>query len=202
MSTQKLVSTAQTDYLRQMANGKGVTRADFQWGLNNGPVARMLDNLKVQVRGIPLPPLPRTHIVKTVINPHYPWPEAIRAGAPQTSPHSAVWALPSVGIHALDNEVLLLNMPLDTYSLDVVDQWNAGRLRPLSALQLLGVGENNMKLCRELGMEKFRIVSTQKHDPHQRHHYTLTYEGFCRCFDFEWRGSIGQPNDWFAFMIL
>ncbi len=56
MSKKMLVSSNQTDAVRDMANAKGVTRAQFQAAQDDGRIARFLDTLKVDPTALTPPP--------------------------------------------------------------------------------------------------------------------------------------------------
>jgi len=171
MSKNTLVTSNQTDAVRNMANAKGVTRAQFQAAQDDGRIARFLDTLKVDVNNVDLatltsPPGARLHIVRIRFKPDREWQEAINAAGPNTPDNYNVRKVgdqyPPTGTEEIEEDLILLNFP-NGDGFDKARAWaQSKQLEDTVPREVFVIGEQHPKLHEELGQNPMYVVATKE----------------------------------------
>jgi len=210
MSKKLLVTPGQTNAVRDMANAKGVTRAEFQAAQDDGRIARFLDTLKVDVKNIDLatltpPPGARLHTVRISFKPDREWQEAINAAGPNTPSDYNVRKVgdqyPPTGTEEIEEDLILLNFPKGDGFFDRALAWAASKqLQNTVPREVFAIGEQHPKLYEKLGQNSMYVAATKE----------CTFGGDrCACYvwwndskrgaNLRWVGNFGSSRDWFAF---
>lgn len=204
MSKNTLVTSNQTDAVRNMANAKGITRVQFQAAQDDGRIGRFLDTLKVDPTELTPPPGARLHTVRIRFKPDREWQEAINAAGPNTPDNYNVRKvgdqyLPT-GTEEIEEYLILLNFP-NGDGFDVAHVWaQSKQLEDTLPREVFAIGEHHPKLHEELGQNPMYVAATKE----------CTFEGFrnacCvwwldsrREAYLDWVGNFDVSRDWFAF---
>ena len=207
----KLVTVAQAEQLRKMANEKRVDREVFQTKLlDNGMMSHVLDAIKEGTSitfGVPLvPPLGgRIHPLKVKFQLDQEWQAAINVAGPGTSDNYNVRKVgnlyPPTGVGIIEEELILLNYPKGGGSWDKALAWaEQFRLRRTDPRRVFAVGKDHPKFNYELGVNPTYVVATEE----------CTFGGPRQACSVWWLGSecyaglswvedYGRASDWFAF---
>jgi len=204
MSKNTLVTSNQTDAVRDMANAKGVTRAQFQVAQDDGRFARFLDTLKVDLTALKPPPGARLHTVRIRFKPDREWQEAVNAAGPNTPSDYNVRKVadqyPPSGTEEIEEDLILLNFPKGD-GFDAARAWaRSKQLEDTVPREVFAIGEQHPKLHEELGQNPMYVAATKE----------CTFEGdrgACyvwwddsgRGADLYWVENFGSSYDWFAF---
>ncbi len=204
MSNKTLVTSNQTDAVRNMANAKGVTRAQFQAAQDDGRIARFLDTLKVDPAAFTPPPGARLHTVRIRFKPNREWLEAVNAAGPNTPSDYNVGKVgdqyPSTGTEEIEEYLILLNFP-NGDGFDAARAWaQSKQLEDTVPHEVFAIGEQHPKLQEVLGQNPMYVVATKE----------CSFEGLRgACFvwwlgskcgaSLRWVGGFDRSSGWFAF---
>lgn len=199
-----LVTSNQTDAVRDMANAKRVTRAQFTAAMDDGRIARFLDTLKVDPTALTPPPGARLHTVRIRFKPDREWQEAINAAGPNTPSDYNVRKVgdqyPPTGTEEIEEDLILLNFP-NGDGFDAALAWaKSKQLENTVPREVFAIGEQHPKLHIELGQNPMYVAATKE----------CTFEGHRGACYVWWddlkRGAyLGRVEDfsygggWFAF---
>jgi hypothetical protein len=199
-----LVTSNQTDAVRDMANAKGVTRAQFQMAQDDGRIARFLDTLKVDPTALTPPPGARLHTVRIRFKPDREWQEAINDAGPNTPSDYNIRKvgdqyLPT-GTEEIVEDLILLNFP-NGDGFDAALAWaREKKLENTVPREVFAIGEQHPKLHEELGQNPMYVAATKE----------CSFGG-CRiaCYVWwydskrgaylDWVGNFVSSGVWFAF---
>lgn len=203
MSKNTLVTSNQTDAVRNMANAKGVTRAQFQMAQDDGRIARFLDTLKVDPTAPTPLPGARLHTVRIRFKPDREWQEAINAAGPNTPSDYNVRKVgdqyPPTGTEEIEEDLILLHFP-NGDGFDAARAWTQTKqLEDTVPREVFAIGEQHPKLHEELGQNPMYVAATKE----------CTFKGRLACYvwwddsergaNLSWVGSFDNSRVWFAF---
>jgi hypothetical protein len=204
MSKNTLVTSNQTDAVRNMANAKGVTRAQFQAAQDDGRIARFLDTLKVDPTALTPPPGACLHTVHIRFKPDREWQESINAAGPNTPNDYNVRKVgdqyPPTGTEEIEEDLILLNFE-NGDGFDAALAWaKSKQLENTVPREVFAIGEQHPKLHEELGQNPMYVAATKE----------CTFVGYCNTCYVWWRGSkrkvglfwvenFDNSHIWFAF---
>lgn len=204
MSKNTLVTSNQTDAVRDMANAKRVTRAQFTAAMDDGRIGRFLDTLKVDPTAITPPPGARLHTVRIRFKPDLKWQEAINAAGPNTPSDYNVRKVgdqyPPTGTEEIEEDLVLLNFP-NGDGFDAALTWAASKqLENTVPREVFVIGEQHPKLHEELEQNPMYVAATKE----------CTFGGSRRACVAWWNDSgrkaylgwvenFGSSYGWFAF---
>lgn len=199
-----LVTSNQTDAVRDMANAKRVTRAQFTAAMDDGRIGRFLDTLKVDPTAITPPPGARLHTVRIRFKPDSEWQEAINAAGLDTPNHYNVRKVgdqyPPTGTEEIEEDLILLNF-LNGDGFDKALAWAASKqLENTVPREVFAIGEQHPKLHEEFRQNPMYVAATKE----------CTFGGLrLACYvwwvdserraDLRWVESFGSSDAWFAF---
>lgn len=199
-----LVTTNQVNAVRDMANAKGVTRAQFQAAMDDGRIARFLDTLNEDQTTLIPPTGARLHTVHIRFKPDREWQDAINAAGPNTPGNYNVRKVGDQYLPTetgeIEEDLILLNFPSGN-GFDAAHAWaREKKLENTVPREVFAIGEQHPKLHDELGQNLMFVVATKE----------CTFEGDRRaCYVWwggserearlRWVGSFGNGSDWFAF---
>jgi len=204
--TIKAVTAAQLAQVGKMAAEKGVGKDAFQQhGLDDGTLARVLDQIKNDHVLTQLSPLPggRLHIVRVQVDRSRDWREAINVAGPDTPADSTVCKVgdlyPSAAAKG-EEELILLNFPEGgswEKACDWADQSGLVRTHPR---QVFATGEHSPNFHRELGLSLMYVVATTECTfEGGRQACYVRWDGLGRETGLGWLEGFGDASDWFAF---
>ena len=204
MSKNTLVTSNQTDTVRDMANAKRVTRAQFTAAMDDGRIARFLDTLKIDPTELTPPPGARLHTVRIRFKPDREWQESIDAAGPNTPSDYNVRKVgdqyPPTGTEEIEEDLILLNFP-NGDGFDAALAWaKSKQLENTVPREVFVIGEQHPKLHEELGQNLMHVAATKE----------CTFGGnryacYVWWFDSERKASLlwvlhfDNSCDWFAF---
>lgn len=204
MSKKMLVSSNQTDAVRDMANAKGVTRAQFQAAQDDGRIARFLDTLKVDPTALTPPPGVRLHTVRIRFKPDREWQESINAAGPNTPSDYNVRKVgdqyPPTGTEEIEEDLILLNFP-NGDGFDAALAWaKSKQLENTVPREVFAIGEQHPKLHEELGQNPMYVAATKECTfGGDRGACCVWWDGSERGVDLDWVSGFDNSSDWFAF---
>ncbi|MEA2715484.1 MAG: hypothetical protein QOG91_512 [Candidatus Parcubacteria bacterium] len=186
--SQRLVTSQQVSYVRQLINDQRFGRAAFQDILDNGVVVRLLDYFKVINKATIRTDIVRTHVVRIEVRPERHSPAAI------------------------DQNVILVNFPLNGGSYDLACAWaeNMG-LEKTDASQISAISEQHPALYKQLGFTEnpcgaylMYIAATAVH---QDKVHTLVWQksrddhgAVTKKLGSFWAAHMSATYAWFAFL--
>jgi hypothetical protein len=203
MSKSLLVTSGQMEAVRQMANEKGISRSQFQQGLDDGGLSRYLDTLKFG--GITIPPGARIHLLTGVtVTLDQDWQEAVNTAGPNTPADYNVRKVGDLYKPTGKGKVVC-----DYVALNFTrgDGWQAAlawakeqKLESTTPREAFVVAEHNPTLHKVLGQNPMRLAATTE----------CTFGGFRRAGGVWWRDAKSGANlhwvsyfglgyDWFLF---
>lgn len=204
MSKKTLVTSNQTDAVRDMANAKGVTRAQFQVAQDDGRIARFLDTLKVDPTALTPPPGARLHTVHIRFKPDREWQESINTAGPNTPSDYNVRKVgdqyPATGTEEIEEDLILLNFP-NGDSFDKALAWaKSQHLENTVPREVFAIGEQHPKLHDVLGQNPMYVVATKECTfEGDRSACYVWWFGSLREADLSWVRYFDHSSDWFAF---
>ncbi len=209
MSKKMLVTSNQTDAVRDMANAKGVTRAEFQAAQDDGRIARFLNSLKgcansTDLTGLTPPPGARLHIVRIHFKPDYEWQEAVNAAGPNTPSDYNVRKVgdqyPPAGTEEIEEDLILLNFP-NGDGFDAALAWAASKqLEKTVPREVFAIGEQHPKLHEVLGQNPMYVAATKECTfGGFRHACCVWWYGSGREARLPWVKRFAYSRAWFAF---
>lgn len=200
-----LVTSNQTDSVRDMANAKGVTRAQFQAAQDDGRVARFLDSLKVDSKAVVPPQGARIHTLRVRVKLDRLWQEAVNAAGPNTPGNYNVRKVGDqyapTGTEEIEEDLILLNYPQGDGNWDKALAWaQIQGLKNTVPREVFAIGEQYPKLHNELGLNPMYVVATTE----------CTFEGNrLACYvwwgdsdrgaNLDWVSNFVSSDVWFAF---
>jgi hypothetical protein len=209
MSKKMLVSSNQTDAVRDMANAKGVTRAQFQAAQDDGRIARFLDTLKIDVNNIDLATLTppsgaRLHTIRIRFKPDREWQEAVNAAGPNTPDNYNVRKVgdqyPPTGTEEIEEDLILLNFP-NGDGFDKARAWaQSKQLEDTVPREMFAIGEQYPKLHEELGQNPMYVAATKESTfGGDRLACYIWWRDSKREARLNWVLNFGHRHVWFAF---
>lgn len=204
MGKKTLVTSNQTDSVRDMANDKGVTRAQFQQALDDGTIARFLDSLKTGTAGITLPQGARIHIVRVKVKLDRPWQEAVNAAGPNTPDNYNVRKVgdqyPPTGIEEVEEDLVMINYPKgDGYDKALAWAQTQG-LEHTVPREVFAIGEQHPNLHTELGLNPmYAVATTECSFGGGRRACCVWWVVSDRKAHLVWVGYFGSSGGWFVF---
>ncbi len=161
----KLVTSSQSDSVRNMAIDKGVSRQQFQQALDNGSFSRFLDSLKLELKDIQPPKGARVRVLTVKVNQEREWQEAIDAASTKTMVYHNVRKIgrqyPPVEMGTIEQEIILLNFPNGGGNWDKALRWAKSKgLNRTNPREVFAIGEHNPALHTKLGQNPMYVVAT------------------------------------------
>lgn len=207
----KPVTTAQLEQVRKMAREKGVSREQFQNGLDNGTLATALNAMKqgTRITLLPIvepPPGGRIHTVRVPVVLDRSWPEAVRAAGPDIPDSDSVWRVEDfylrTGSGQVEQEVVLLNFGSKGGNWNKAQAWAKHyALKQSVSRQVLAIGEHKSELHRKLGMDPLCVVATKEFSfVGRRRACGVWWSGARRGAGLVWVSDCGRAPVWFAFV--
>ena len=200
----KPVTLNQAKAVMNMANEKGVGRGLFQEALDDGSIARFLDDLKQGLGGLVPPPGARLHVVRARVKHGREWQEAVDAAGPNTPSHYNVRKVadlyPPVNTEETEKNYVLLNFPNgDGYDKALAWAQSVG-LKPTVPREVFAIGEHNPDLHQTLACNPMYVVATTEctFGGYRRACY-VWWIGSKRGAHLDWVSDFGSSNDWFSF---
>ncbi len=175
------ITTAQLEHVRNIGDAKGVTKDEFQFGIDGGVFAAALDEAKTRYAngGLLVPDGGRIHLLSGIlVREDEDWKEALTAAGPETPENYVIRRVghlyPTSGRGDIRKDFVLLNRP--GWSLDQFLVWGkANQLKGTSARDVFAVGREKPGLNAELRMDPMWVHATD-----------------AKSFE----GSRGVPNVW------
>lgn len=204
MSKNTLVTSNQTDAVRDMANAKRVTRAQFTAAMDDGRIGRFLDTLKVDPTALTPPPGARLYTVRIRFKPDREWQESITAAGPNTPSDYNVRKVgdqyPPTGTEEIEEDLILLNFPKGD-GFDAALAWaKSKQLENTVPREVFAIGEQHPKLHEELGQNPMYVAATKEctFGGHRLACYVWWYGSERKALMY-WVGSFDDSYAWFAF---
>ena len=204
MSKQQLVTPRQAACVQQMANDKKVGREVFQMALDDGSIARFLDDLKNGAVGITPPQGARIHIVRVKVKQDRLWQEAVDKAGPNTPSNYDVRKVGDlyvpVGNQEVEKDIILLNYPTGG-GFDKARAWaHPLGFKDTDPREVFAIGEQHPNLHNVLGQNPMYVVATKEcsFDGHRQACYVWWYDSL-READLRWVGNFDYARGWFAF---
>ena len=195
----KLVTPAQTEYFRSMANAKCVSRAAFQVWLDT-QAGKTLDEIKDAP-----PPGARIHTMPVKYIQDRLWEVAISAAGPHT-PHAfpvrqIEHLYAPVGHEIVQENITLINLPLGAGNWGKALAWaKAKGLKMTNPRQVFAIGELYPNLLSWLGLDEMNVVETQGCFLGSSQNACFTWWcGSRRGADLKEVGNLINHYEWFAF---
>ena len=206
MSKKTLVTLNQSNVVRDMANAKRVTRAQFQGALDDGSFARFLDTLKIDPSALTLTPPPgaRLHTVRIRYKPDREWQEAINAAGPNTPGDYNVRKVgdqyPPIGTEEIEEDLILLNYPKGD-GFDAALAWaKSHQLENTAPREVFAIGEQHHKLHDVLGQNPMYLAATKECTfEGRRHACCVWWPDSERVAYLLWVRNFVDSSAWFAF---
>lgn len=206
MSKKTLVTSNQTDAVRDMANAKGVTRVQFQSAQDDGRIARFLDTLKIDQnqKVVMSTQDPRIHIVRVKVKLDRPWQEAVNAAGPNTPNNYNVRKVGDLylptGTDEVEEELIMVNYPKgDGYDKALAWAKTQG-LENTVPREVFAIGEQHPNLHIELGVNPMYAVSTTECSfEGDRSACFVWWHDSAREASLHWVSSFDDSHDWFVF---
>jgi hypothetical protein len=204
MSKKTLVTSNQTDAVRDMANAKGVTRALFQAAQDDGRFARFLDTLKIDPTTLTPPPGARLHTVRIRFKPDREWQESINAAGPNTPSDYSVRKVgdqyPATGTEEIEEDLILLNFP-NGDGFDKALAWaKSQHLENTVPREVFAIGEQHPKLHSELRQNPMYVAATKECSfGGDRRACCVWWGDSRRKAGLGWVRYLGRSLAWFAF---
>ena len=205
MSKKTLVTSNQTDAVLEMANAKGVTRAQFQMGLDDGSIGRYLDSLKADPKALTPPQGSRLHTVRVKVKLDRPWKDTVNAAGPNTPDDYNVRKVadlyPPTGADEVEEDLILLNFPQGDGNWDKALVWAQGEgLKNTVPREVFAIGEQHPKLHTELGLNPMYVVATTECTfGGHRIACCVWWDGSLRKAVLHWLGHFRDSSGWFVF---
>jgi len=174
------VTSNQSDAVRQMANEKGVGRANWQRAHDDKRWTRFLDGLKELVP----PEGARIHILRAKVKLDRPWQEAVDTAGPNTPSDYNIRTVGDLYVPTETGEeerdYVLLNYPNGDGSWDKSLAWAAQEeLQRTAPREAFAVGEQYPTLHYTFGMNPIYVVATTE----------CFFEGCRQACSVWWRGA-------------
>lgn len=209
MSKKMLVTSNQTDAVRDMANAKGVTRVQFQMAQDDGRIARFLDNLKVDVNNVGFatltpPPCALLHTVHIRFKPDREWQEAVNAAGPNTPGNYNVrnvgYQYPPVGTGEIEEDLILLNFP-NSDGFDKARAWaQSKQLEDTDPREVFAVGGQYPRLHKRFEQNPMYVVATKECVfGGIRYACCVWWDDLEREVNLNWIRNFNSSLAWFAF---
>ena len=209
--SKKLVTTAQAEQIKKMANEKGVPRQLFQDNLlDNGTMSRVLDGIK---NGLPVtigtqlapPPSARLHVVRVKVQLDQEWQEAINLASPDTPGHYNVRKVadlyPPTGVGVVEEELILLNYPNGNGGWGKAIAWaEQFQLKRTDPRHVFAIGKDHPNFNHDVGVNPTYVVATKEcafGDVQQACY--VWWDDSKRKADLRWVGFYDSARGWFAF---
>jgi hypothetical protein len=197
----KLVTSNQTDSVRDMANAKGVSRQEFQDALDDGRVAKFLDGLKFAP-----PEGARIHILQGLrVQRDKDWQEAVTAAGPNTPGDYNVRKVGDLylptGTGETEGDYILLNYPSGDGSWEKALAWAAKKgLKNTIPREAFAVGEKHPNLHTELKCDSmYAVATTECTFGGSRRACCVWWHGSRREALLRWLGDFDNASVWFFF---
>ncbi|OHA27004.1 MAG: hypothetical protein A3C06_04545 [Candidatus Taylorbacteria bacterium RIFCSPHIGHO2_02_FULL_46_13] len=205
MSKNTLVTSNQTDAVRDMANAKGVTRAQFQSAQDDGRIARFLDSLRGDSCVIPAPSGACIHTVRIRFKPDSGWQEAVNAAGPNTPSEYNIRKVgdqyPPTGTEEIEEDLILLNYPKGDGNWNTVHAWAVTQnLTKTVPREVFALGEQHPKLHEVLGQNPmYAVATTECSFGGGRGACYVWWVGSGRGAGLVWVDNFGDASGWFVF---
>lgn len=200
----KLVTSNQANAVKDMANAKGLSRAQFQAAQDDGRIGRFLDTLKVDSTALTPPPGARLHTVRIRFKPDREWQESINAAGPNTPSDYNVRKVgdqyPPTGTEAIEEDLILLNFS-NGDGFDAALAWaKSKQLENTVPREVFAIGEQHPKLHKELGQNPMYVAATKECTfVGDRFACYVWWDDSEREADLSLVENFDSSNDWFAF---